>query len=342
MYGSEVKRLCAAEIFLFGGRTEIEIGQIQIEGRLGLGRAGNFLLDGADRFVNIHFVYSDLFLLDGFFRGKTQLLADSVKILQLVGAGLAGFLKKGPGGTLGIGKTGLFRDGQLFNRADTRLHLALTLAGFAFNLNSKLLRGKNRQIQRFLVGAVLFDLVDKHLHLALQYGVFLLGACDILGKFLMYFIVVALSEEGFKFLFLKRATWRNPDYNYQFDGIVYAVSVSLGFALLENLSYVFSYGFSVAVIRAVTAVPGHACFGVFMGVWYGLAKMYANHGDAANEKKCLRMALLIPVLLHGAYDFIASLEGDYSWILFILFVIGLFFYTNRLLKRQSASDVRIG
>ena len=54
------------------------------------------------------------------------------------------------------------------------------------------------------------------------------------------------------------------------------------------------------------------------------------------------MALLIPVLLHGAYDFIASLEGDYSWILFILFVIGLFFYTNRLLKRQSASDVRIG
>ena len=61
-----------------------------------------------------------------------------------------------------------------------------------------------------------------------------------------------------------------------------------------------------------------------------------------NEKKCLRMALLIPVLLHGAYDFIASLEGDYTWILFILFVIGLFFYTNRLLKRQSESDVRIG
>ena len=70
--------------------------------------------------------------------------------------------------------------------------------------------------------------------------------------------------------------------------------------------------------------------------------VWVNQGDVANEKKCLRMALLIPVLLHGAYDFIASLEGDYSWILFILFVIGLFFYTNRLLKRQSASDVRIG
>ena len=182
------------------------------------------------------------------------------------------------------------------------------------------------------VGAILTETI----------GSALINESTVLGKFLMYFIVVALSEEGFKFLFLKRATWRNPDYNYQFDGIVYAVSVSLGFALLENLSYVFSYGFSVAVVRAVTAVPGHACFGVFMGVWYGLAKMYANQGDVANEKKCLRMALLIPVLLHGAYDFIASLEGDYSWILFILFVIGLFFYTNRLLKRQSASDVRIG
>ena len=173
-------------------------------------------------------------------------------------------------------------------------------------------------------------------------GSALINESTLVGKFLMYFIVVALSEEGFKYLLLKRTTWMNPNFNYQFDGIVYAVSVSLGFALLENLSYVFSYGLSVAVVRAVTAVPGHACFGVFMGVWYGLAKTFEKRGDVQNEKKCLRMAILIPVLLHGAYDFIASLEGDYTWILFILFVICLFFYTNRLLKRQSETDVRIG
>lgn len=173
-------------------------------------------------------------------------------------------------------------------------------------------------------------------------GSMLIDESTLIGKFLMYFIVVALSEEGFKYFFLKRTTWKNPDFNYQFDGIVYAVSVSLGFALLENISYVFSYGLSTAIVRAVTAVPGHACFGVFMGTWYGLAKRYANEGDVQNEQKCRRMAVLIPVLLHGTYDFIASLETGYTWILFILFVIAMFFYTNRLLKREAARDTRIG
>ena len=47
---------------------------------------------------------------------------------------------------------------------------------------------------------------------------------------LMYFVVVAFSEEGFKYLLLKKRTWRSPAFNCQFDGVVYAVFVSLGFA----------------------------------------------------------------------------------------------------------------
>ena len=80
----------------------------------------------------------------------------------------------------------------------------------------------------------------------------------------LYFVVVAVSEECSKYLMLKRHTWRSPEFNCMFDGVVYAVFVSLGFALWENISYVLSYGFSTAVVRAVTAIPGHACFGVFM------------------------------------------------------------------------------
>lgn len=96
---------------------------------------------------------------------------------------------------------------------------------------------------------------------------------------LLYFVVVALSEEGFKYLLLKKRTWYSGEFNCQFDGIVYAVFVSLGFALWENISYVLMYGLGTAAIRAVTAVPGHACFGVFMGAFYGLAKRYDNFGD---------------------------------------------------------------
>ena len=98
------------------------------------------------------------------------------------------------------------------------------------------------------------------------------GADTLLGRILLYFVVVGLSEEGFKYLVLKFTTWRNQEFNCKFDGVVYAVSVSLGFALWENIQYVLAYGFSTALLRAVTAIPGHACFGVIMGGWYGLAK----------------------------------------------------------------------
>ena len=90
---------------------------------------------------------------------------------------------------------------------------------------------------------------------------------------LLAFFVVALVEEGTKFLFLYIRTWRNPNFNYRFDGIVYAVFVSLGFAAFENIQYVLRYGLSVALPRAIFAVPGHMAFAVFMGLFYGRAKL---------------------------------------------------------------------
>ena len=58
---------------------------------------------------------------------------------------------------------------------------------------------------------------------------------------LLYFVVVAVSEESSKYWMLKRHTWRSPEFNCMFDGVVYAVFVSLGFALWENISYVLTY-----------------------------------------------------------------------------------------------------
>ena len=152
------------------------------------------------------------------------------------------------------------------------------------------------------------------------------------------FIVVALSEEGFKLLLLRWRTWRSPNFNCQFDGVVYAVFVALGFALWENISYVLMYGLSTALVRAVTAVPGHACFGVFMGVWYGLAKRLHGQGRDGASKICRVLALLLPALLHGCYDFIASIESvHYGW-LFAAFVAILFVLAFILVRRQARRD----
>ena len=152
------------------------------------------------------------------------------------------------------------------------------------------------------------------------------------------FIVVALSEEGFKLLLLRARTWRSPNFNCQFDGVVYAVFVSLGFALWENIGYVAMYGFGTALARAVTAVPGHACFGVFMGVWYGAARRYANYGDPVGARVCRRRALWAPVFIHGMYDFLASLDFAYSGFIFIAFIVVVFLAARRRVKIVSRND----
>ena len=152
------------------------------------------------------------------------------------------------------------------------------------------------------------------------------------------FIVVGLSEEGFKYLLLKQRTWLSPAFNCQFDGVVYAVFVSLGFALWENIDYVVMYGFSAAMVRSVTAVPGHACFGVFMGAWYGLARRYENRGDIRRSARCRRMALICPVLLHGMYDLIATVErSPFSWA-FLGFILILFAAAFVMVRRLSKQD----
>lgn len=161
---------------------------------------------------------------------------------------------------------------------------------------------------------------------------------EIIYNLILYFIVVACSEEGFKYILLRRRTWNSPEFNCQYDGVVYAVFVSLGFALWENISYVFSYGLSTALVRAVTAVPGHACFGVFMGAFYGLAKRYDNYGNKIKSDLCRKLAFLVPVLLHGAYDFIASMEVQGYALAFLAFVGVMFFVAYTMIRKLSRDD----
>ena len=160
----------------------------------------------------------------------------------------------------------------------------------------------------------------------------------LLYQALLYFVVVAVSEEGAKYFMLKRRTWRNPEFNCQYDGVVYAVFVSLGFALWENISYVLHYGFQTALVRAVTAIPGHACFGVFMGVFYGAAKRLDNEGKSGASRLCRRVGLLMSMLLHGAYDFIASMESDSGSWYFVGFVAVLFLVSFILVGRTAKKD----
>ena len=165
------------------------------------------------------------------------------------------------------------------------------------------------------------------------------------------FLCVALIEEGCKYWFLKRGSWHDVNFDYCFDAIVYSVVVSLGFAAVENIFYVFDYGAHVALIRAVTAIPGHAIFGIFMGHYYGQAKMQekietyykmigmpANTGNRESSKSLLKKSLFIPVMLHGFYDFTASQNEPVMTIVFYIFIIIMDVVAVKRINRYSRED----
>lgn len=152
------------------------------------------------------------------------------------------------------------------------------------------------------------------------------------------FLVVAAVEEGTKYFFLKKRSWRDSNFNYRFDGIVYAVSVSLGFAGFENLEYVFGYGLSVAPSRALLSIPGHLSFAIFMGTFYGSAKLWANQGKKFRSELLLWFGYLSAVFFHGFYDSCLMIGTSGATALFILFVIAMYVLAFFLLRHESRRD----
>ena len=161
---------------------------------------------------------------------------------------------------------------------------------------------------------------------------------NLIYIFLMTFFVVGVAEEGGKFLALKLSTWKNKEFNFSFDGIVYSVCASLGFATLENILYVFEGGFSVAVMRAILSVPGHCIFGVFMGVYYGIAKGNELRGNMEAMKVNLRKAFWIPVAIHGFYDFCLMANLELALLAFIGLEIFMVVRAIKLVKVMSKTD----
>ncbi|MCR5421686.1 MAG: PrsW family intramembrane metalloprotease [Lachnospiraceae bacterium] len=155
------------------------------------------------------------------------------------------------------------------------------------------------------------------------------------------FIGTALVEEGVKFFAMKKITWKNEEFDYTFDGIVYAVCVSMGFAIIENICYVFENGVGNALIRAVTAVPGHAVYGIYMGYYFGCAKLCEAYGESKNLKSFLKKSLWIPVLLHGFYDYCLMSDSDFLILAFLIFIIVLFALTLKNIKKFSMRDTSI-
>ena len=156
------------------------------------------------------------------------------------------------------------------------------------------------------------------------------------------FFVAAIPEECLKLLALCIVLRKNPFFDEHYDGIVYAVCVGLGFAAIENIGYIFSYHdswLSVAIVRALLAVPGHYAFAVLMGYYYSLW----HFGD--KSRKNLVCILLAPILAHGIYDSIAMSAdvspefGGASAILLIYFCVKMHKFAHKKMTTHIINDL---
>ncbi len=174
--------------------------------------------------------------------------------------------------------------------------------------------------------------------------VFHYGTQMILGEPIEYnaffraFFAAAFLEELFKFCVLFFFCTKFTEFNEPMDGIVYGITASLGFAFWENLQYIYmperevTESLQVAWMRAFTAVPSHAFDGVIMGFFIG-RHYFRDYKSNIN----LVWALLIPVTLHGFYDWVLMEESINRNFMYLVMVVelGLVVYLYKNLKNQQ-------
>ncbi len=174
-----------------------------------------------------------------------------------------------------------------------------------------------------------------------------------LHKFLYYFIGVALVEESVKFFALVETTDSEREFNYLYDGMIYAIFVALGFAMFENVLYVLKFGVKTGILRAFTAVPGHMFDAVVMGYFY--SRWFITKHAHSFERQMIRQGVIVyrepkihlasmfdcvlwPTVIHGIYDFLCTVNTTWSMSVFVIFVIGLYFYGFSRIKAESRHD----
>lgn len=148
------------------------------------------------------------------------------------------------------------------------------------------------------------------------------------------FFVVGLGEELSKFIAFYIYPFQRSFFNEPFDGIIYAVMISMGFATLENILYANRYGIETTLMRAFTAVPAHAAFAVIVGYYAGLARF-----TPGRRAVFLLKGLSIAILTHGLYDFFILQEYIEWLILLAVIVLWLsIWYANRLIRLHQENS----
>ena len=178
-----------------------------------------------------------------------------------------------------------------------------------------------KTLAKAFIGGMLAIVLDILIVTGIQY---LAGDSAITKTvFFSAFLEAGIPEEFSKFLIFMLFIWRDKNFDEYFDGIVYATFIGLGFACVENIEYVFMFGFGTGVVRALLSVPGHFLFGVVMGYFLSMAKFHPE-----KRGTYLISGLLLAMIAHGLFDWLlmvsSALGAGLGSILYFVFLWGDF------------------
>lgn len=210
-------------------------------------------------------------------------------------------------------------------------------------------RDKNKESVKLLIKLFLAGLLSTFLSmfitvfLGLFFPIFVTESSnlDLFELFFYAFFGVALVEEFSKWIMVYKISYNHEEFDEVYDAIVYTTFVSLGFACFENILYVLDGGIVTGIVRAIFAVPGHACDGVLMGYFLGFAKVYQRQNDQRRSKINLALSLVVPVISHGIYDYCAMSYNSELIFLFFVFVGIMFIHCFKTVKQISKEEIII-
>ncbi|MBA2134029.1 PrsW family intramembrane metalloprotease [Capillibacterium thermochitinicola] len=158
------------------------------------------------------------------------------------------------------------------------------------------------------------------------------GSGDLGLIFLYAFLYIGLIEEGLKFLLLALTVNYRKDMNEPVDGIVYGITVGLGFAALENLLYTRTMGFEVGIWRAVVTCLAHATFSGWGGYFLTAGGAYRS------VRQRFFRGFGVALFWHGLYDFFIFLNTPF-WSAGALVLTGilLYFLFRKMHELEAAS-----
>ncbi len=169
------------------------------------------------------------------------------------------------------------------------------------------------------------------------------------------FVAFSVVQILVKWCLMYFVTHKNKHFNYLFDGIVYSVFLSLGYAVAENVHFLIQNDAELMAAKLLTSIPCHLFVGILMGAYYTMwhVRFCANAVEkdmleAGIVKKdrvltsapWLAVSLILPIIVNGLYVLAGSVNNRIVTVIFYTAVFLLYGISFILIDVMATKDGR--